>query len=447
MDEAQINKLVELLAGKLTDKLQEQQKEQMNKMQQELDKIKETLNKRLEDAASEVEKDVESEVGGDKTPKGYARVQYDYASSSKIPNAHLPIVNPGKPPSFDGIRYTDWAHRMKLHLIAAICWEVVDVGVRMPEEGSEMTSEDYMDIQLNATAATLILQCLTPEDNNKVNGMENAKLIWDTLKVSFEGDVSVRKGNIELLQSKIENFGLSEGETTQAMFDRFMTLVNRIRALGDKHWDDNSAPRKLCRVYRQKNNMLASVIMQRDNYDTMTPHEMLAKLKHHEVLEDEAKEAMGQKKSVALKASQDCGSSHCNKRHDHEDSSENEHDGDLDEEQVLLVRNFKRFLMKKKGKMRNCNGNKPYKKRFCYGCGDVGHFIAECPKEKKKQWNNNENDKRYKGKKRGEAHLGEEWDSNDESDDDNDQGKKKSVATIAIQETSSTTITNHASST
>ena len=56
-------------------------------------------------------------------------------------------------------------------------------------------------------------------------------------------------------------------------------------------------------VYRQKNNMLASIIMERDNYDTMTPHEMLAKLKHHEVLEDEAKEAMGQKKSVALKAS------------------------------------------------------------------------------------------------------------------------------------------------
>ena len=66
---------------------------------------------------------------------------------------------------------------MKLHLIAARCWEVVDVGVRMPEEGSDMTPDDYIDIQLNATAATLILQCLTPEDNNKVHGLENAKQI------------------------------------------------------------------------------------------------------------------------------------------------------------------------------------------------------------------------------------------------------------------------------
>ena len=78
----------------------------------------------------------------------------------------------------------------------------------------------------------------------------------------------MRQGNIELLQSKIKNFGLIEGETTQAMFDRFMPLINKIRALGDKYWDDNTAARKMCRVYRQKNNLLASVIMERDNYTT-----------------------------------------------------------------------------------------------------------------------------------------------------------------------------------
>jgi ribosomal protein L9 len=214
MDEAQMNQLVKLISGKLSNKLQEQQQEQMNKMQEELDKMKEMLNKKSEDMASGVGKENEGEGGGDKTPKGFARISYDYGQGSKGPNGQLPIVNLGKPPPFDGVRYNDWAHRMKLHLIAARCWEVVDIGVRMPEEGSDMTPDDYIDIQLNATAATLILQCLTPEDNNKVHGLENAKQIWDTLRVSFEGDISVRKGNIELLQSKIENFGWNEGETT-----------------------------------------------------------------------------------------------------------------------------------------------------------------------------------------------------------------------------------------
>jgi len=50
-------------------------------------------------------------------------------------------------------------------------------------------------------AATLILQCLTPEDSNKVNGMVNAKQIWDTLKVSFEGDKSVLSSYKERLKT------------------------------------------------------------------------------------------------------------------------------------------------------------------------------------------------------------------------------------------------------
>ena len=101
--------------------------------------------------------------------------------------------------------------------------------------------------------------------------MESANQIWDTLKVSFEGDKCVRKGNIELLLGELERFVFLQGETTQVMFDRLMTLVNRIRALGSNEWDDNKVARKMLRTYRAKNNMLASVTMERPGYDEMTP--------------------------------------------------------------------------------------------------------------------------------------------------------------------------------
>jgi hypothetical protein len=55
------------------------------------------------------------------------------------------------------------------------------------------------------------------------------------------------------------------------MFDRLMALVNRIRALGSTEWDDNKGVRKMLRTYRDKNNMLASVIMERPGYNDMTP--------------------------------------------------------------------------------------------------------------------------------------------------------------------------------
>ena len=105
--------------------------------------------------------------------KSYNKASFDYGGSSKNPT--LPMINPRKPPPFDGIRYIGWAHRMKLHLIAARCREVVDIGVNPLHDPNEWTPEDERDFHLNATAATLILQCLTSEDNNKVNGMVNAK--------------------------------------------------------------------------------------------------------------------------------------------------------------------------------------------------------------------------------------------------------------------------------
>ena len=76
------------------------------------------------------------------------------------------------------------------------------------------------------------MSSLAPDEFRKVNGIESAKQIWDTLKVSFEGDKSVRKGNIELLHGELKRFVFLQGETTQAMFDRLMALVNRIIALG-----------------------------------------------------------------------------------------------------------------------------------------------------------------------------------------------------------------------
>jgi hypothetical protein len=75
---------------------------------------------------------------------------------------------------------------------------------------------------------------------------------------------------------------------------------------------------------------------------------------------------------------------------------------------------------------------------FCYRCGKTGHFIADCPEEKKKHKHKKDEDKKNKGKKKGEAHLGEEWESNDDSDSSDDEKKKKKGAVnIAIHHSSS----------
>jgi hypothetical protein len=42
--------------------------------------------------------------------------------------------------------------------------------------------------------------------------------------------------------------------------------------------------------------------------------------------------------------------------------------------------------MKKKSNRKTYgDGKKRYKKRFCYGCGDTGHFIADFPKRRRRR--------------------------------------------------------------
>ena len=128
--------------------------------------MKEELSKKVEDAISgmnDATKDNASDIGGDKENshgKGiYSNTSFDYGQIINGPPMHFPTVNHGKPPHFDGTRYTDWAYKMKMFLIAARLWEVVDVGVMIPtDEHREITLEEAFNLHQNAQAMSLLSQ-------------------------------------------------------------------------------------------------------------------------------------------------------------------------------------------------------------------------------------------------------------------------------------------------
>jgi hypothetical protein len=73
----------------------------------------------------------------------------------------------------------------------------------------------------------------------------------------------------------------------------------------------------------------------------------------------------------------------------------------------------------------------------CYNCGKNRHFIAQCPYERKEEYNDKikkfdqgyKKDKKYNKKPYGHAHVGQEWNSSDESS----ELLSDEVATIAIK--------------
>jgi hypothetical protein len=86
---------------------------------------------------------------------------------------------------------------------------------------------------------------LSPEEFDKVDGMDSVKQIWDTLQVNHKGTRNVREGRIRALEGELNRFIIYENETPQELFNRLNKIVHKIRALGCDKWSDKNVVDKI----------------------------------------------------------------------------------------------------------------------------------------------------------------------------------------------------------
>ena len=111
------------MAKKIAEELMSTQvklfQNEIKKMQDKMSKMKEELSKKVDDAISgkidttsgknEANKDAASDIGAGEHAHGkgiYSNMNFDYGQLIKGSPLHTPSVNIGKPPPFDGTRYT-----------------------------------------------------------------------------------------------------------------------------------------------------------------------------------------------------------------------------------------------------------------------------------------------------------------------------------------------------
>jgi hypothetical protein len=147
------------------------------------------------DASSSSPRDDDDDDSSKKKPVNQ-NYSFDYSRIPFNSNAHLLSIPLGKPPHFDGEDYSFW-------------------------------SDEY----------------------NKVSGLDNAKQIWDTLKISHEGNDVTMITKMELVEGELGRFVMIRGEEPTQTYNRLKTLVNKIRSYGSTRWTDHDVVRLMLRSF------------------------------------------------------------------------------------------------------------------------------------------------------------------------------------------------------
>jgi hypothetical protein len=279
-----------------------------------------------------------------------------------------------------------------------------------------------------------LLASLCRDEYNKVSGLDNVKQIWDTLKISYEGNDAIMITKMELVEAELGRFTMIRGEEPTHTYNKLKTLVNKIRSYGSTRWTDHDVVRLMLRSFTVIDPHLVNLIRENPRYTKMTPEEILEKFVSGCMMVKEARyvdDALNgplpvyELQPVALKAT-NSKEALPSKVAQVEAVEINE------DEMALIIKHFKTAL---KGRKEYPNTNKSRGKHSCFKCGKTGHFIAQCPDndndQTQEKHGKREKKKNY-WKAKGEAHIEKEWDSDCSSTDSEDEG----LATSAFNKSS-----------
>nr|AAK82436.1 putative polyprotein [Oryza sativa Japonica Group] len=327
-----------------------------------------------------------------------AKIPYDYPPTS---TSYVSTYS-GKAPYFNGTDYAAWKHKMKMHLksINSSIWRIVEkcYVLQNPEDP---TKEDDENEHKNAQAANAILSALSGSEFNRVDGIESDKVIWDTLRNLHEGTDSVRESKVEILKGQFERFVMLDG-------------------LGSKDMTDEVVVKKMVRAITPRNSTLVTIIRERPDYKTLTPHDLLGRILAHDMLVQESKDVIQyinqsstasiKKDDLALKAMEE-------EEENRKCKSKVETDDEESHQEVRQVHEAKRLLQ---GRI------------FQALLQQDGSHIKE---DKKKSEKKDEKKEKHKHSKRvhyGQAHFGMIYGSDSESSSSDEEG----VATFAVKPSS-----------
>jgi hypothetical protein len=144
-------------------------------------------------------------------------------------------------------------------------------------------------IHKNTQATNVLLASLCRDEYNKVSGLDNAKEICDTLKISHEGNNITMIIKMVLVEGELGRFAMKRGEEPTEMYNKLKILMNKIQNYGSTRWMDHDIMRLMLRSFIVIDPNLVNLICENPRYTNMSPEEILDKFVSGRMMAKEAR--------------------------------------------------------------------------------------------------------------------------------------------------------------
>src|SRR3954464_7069640 len=332
-----------------------------------------------------------------------------------------------RPPVFDGENFEYWKDKLESYFLGldVDLWDLLMDGYKHPvnASGVKLTRQEMDDDQKKLfknhhKCKTILLNAISHAEYEKISNRETAHDIYESLKMTHEGNAQVKETKALALIQKYEAFKMEDDEDIEKMFSRFQTLTAGLRVL-DKGYTKADHVKKIIRSLPRRWGPMVTAFKIAKNLNEVSLEELISALRSHEI-ELDANEPQKKGKSIALKSNiKKCTNAFQAKEEDPEESESEEEEDELS----MISRRLNQLWKTKQRKFRGFRSSKRFehgessderrsdkKKVMCYECNEPGHFRNECPSLQK------ENPKKKFHKKKG---LMATWDeSEDDSEDE-----------------------------
>src|SRR3954468_22324474 len=341
-----------------------------------------------------------------------------------------------RPPVFEGENFEYWKDKLESYFLGldGDLWDLLMDGYKHPvnASGVKLTRQEMSDekklFRNHHKCRTVLLNAISHAEYEKISNRETAYDIYESLKMTHEGNAQVKETKALDLIQKYEAFKMEDDKNIEKMFSRFQTLTAGLRVL-DKGYTKADHVKKIIRSLSRRWGPMVTAFKIAKNLNEVSLEELISALRSHEI-ELDANEPQKKGESIALKSNiKKCTNAFQAREEDPEESESEEED-----ELSLISRRLNQLWKNKQRKFRGVRSSKKFergessddrrsdkKKVMCYECNEPGHFRNECPKLQK------ENPKKKFHKKKG---LMATWDeSEDDSDSEDEQANCALMAT------------------